>query len=171
MMPTMSRPDDRRGNRPQPRPQPQPSGSGPGGPGRGRTATADPPPRPSPPPKQKKRGRTVRRVVLGLVALWVVFLIAVPFWAWGKLAKVDADPAGDRPADQPGTTYLLVGSDSRAGLSAEQRKKLGTGDAAGQRTDTIMLLHIGSGPNLLLSIPRDSLVPIPGHGTTKINAA
>jgi LCP family protein required for cell wall assembly len=34
-----------------------------------------------------------------------------------------------------------------------------------------MLLHTGSGPNLLLSIPRDSLVPIPGHGTTKINAA
>lgn len=34
-----------------------------------------------------------------------------------------------------------------------------------------MLLHTGSGPNLLMSIPRDSLVPIPGHGTTKINAA
>ena len=35
---------------------------------------------------------------------------------------------------------------------------------SGQRTDTIMLLHTGSGPNLLLSIPRDSLVEIPGHG-------
>ena len=34
-----------------------------------------------------------------------------------------------------------------------------------------MLLHTGSGPNLLMSIPRDSLVPIPGRGTTKINAA
>ena len=34
-----------------------------------------------------------------------------------------------------------------------------------------MLLHTGDGPNLLLSIPRDSLVTIPGHGTTKINAA
>ena len=42
---------------------------------------------------------------------------------------------------------------------------------SGQRTDTIMLLHTGSGPNVLLSVPRDSLVPIPGHGTTKINAA
>jgi LCP family protein required for cell wall assembly len=41
----------------------------------------------------------------------------------------------------------------------------------GQRTDTIMLLHTGDGPSLLLSIPRDSIVPIPGHGTTKINAA
>ena len=34
-----------------------------------------------------------------------------------------------------------------------------------------MLLHTGDGPNLLMSIPRDSLVEIPGHGTTKINAA
>ncbi len=65
----------------------------------------------------------------------------------------------------------MVGSDSRAGLTKEQRKELGTGNAAGQRTDTIMLLHTGSGPNLLMSIPRDSLVEIPGHGTTKINAA
>ena len=61
-----------------------------------------------------------------------------------------------RPDDQPGTTYLLVGSDSRAGLSKEERKELGTGNAAGQRTDTIMLLHTGDGPNLLMSIPRDS---------------
>ena len=41
----------------------------------------------------------------------------------------------------------------------------------GKRTDTIMLLHTGSGPNMLLSIPRDSLVDIPGQGTTKINSA
>jgi LCP family protein required for cell wall assembly len=65
----------------------------------------------------------------------------------------------------------MVGSDSRAGLSAEERKKLGTGNASGQRTDTIMLLHTGDGPNLLMSIPRDSLVEVPGYGTTKINAA
>ena len=65
----------------------------------------------------------------------------------------------------------MVGSDSRAGLSEEERKELSTGGAGGGRTDTIMLLHTGSGPNLLMSIPRDSLVEIPGHGTGKINAA
>jgi LCP family protein required for cell wall assembly len=65
----------------------------------------------------------------------------------------------------------MVGSDSRANLSPEERKQLHTGNASGQRTDTIMLLHTGDGPNLLMSIPRDSLVDIPGHGTTKINAA
>jgi LCP family protein required for cell wall assembly len=106
-----------------------------------------------------------------VVVLWVVFLVAVPLVAWQQVAKVDATPDGDRPADQKGTTYLLVGSDSRKGLTAEQKRRLGTGSAAGQRTDTIMVLHTGSGPNLLMSVPRDSLVPIPGHGTTKINSA
>jgi LCP family protein required for cell wall assembly len=113
----------------------------------------------------------VGRWIFALLALWLVFLLAVPFFAWSKVEKVAFEPAGARPDDQPGTTYLLVGSDSRAGLSEAERKDLGTGDAAGQRTDTIMLLHTGSGPNLLMSIPRDSLVEVPGHGTTKINAA
>ncbi|RLV49916.1 LytR family transcriptional regulator [Nocardioides mangrovicus] len=135
-----------------------------------------PAPAPAPEPtgttkRPRSRARIVRRVVLLVVLLYVVFLIVVPVQAWGRLKKVDAEPAGDRPAEQPGTTYLLVGSDSRRGLSAEERKKLGTGDAAGQRTDTIMMLHVGSGPSTLISIPRDSLVPIPGHGTTKVNAA
>lgn len=112
----------------------------------------------------------LRWVVLVLV-LWLAFLVAVPIWAWTQVTKVDADPGGDRPAAQPGTTYLLVGSDSRQGLTAQQRKELGTGKAAGGRTDTIMLVHTGSGPTVLLSIPRDSLVEVPGHGTTKINAA
>ncbi len=65
----------------------------------------------------------------------------------------------------------MVGSDSRGDLTAEERKELGTGNASGNRTDTIMMLHTGDGPNLLMSIPRDSLVEVPGYGTTKINAA
>jgi len=93
-----------------------------------------------------------------LLVAWIVYLVAVPVWAWLSVDKVDAEPAGERPADQPGTTYVVVGSDARAGL-------------AGRRTDTIMLLHVGSGPDLLMSIPRDSLVEVPDHGTTKINAA
>jgi LCP family protein required for cell wall assembly len=106
-----------------------------------------------------------------VLLLWLVFLVAVPLWAWSKIEKVDAEPDGDRPGRQPGHTYLLVGSDSREGLTKEQRQKFGTGTAEGRRTDTIMMLHTGSGPNLLLSIPRDSIVDVPGHGTTKVNAA
>ncbi len=136
-----------------------------------------PPPPGAPPPRTQGGFRMPRprfrplRWVLLLLALWLVFLAVVPFFALRKVSTVDAFPDGKRPAEQDGTTYLIVGSDSREGLSKEQRKKLGTGDAGGQRTDTIMLLHTGSGPNVLTSIPRDSLVPIPDHGTSKINAA
>ncbi len=121
------------------------------------------------PPKKRRLGRW--GIVKVVLLVWLVFLIAVPIWAWTKITKVDADPGGDRPTDQDGTTYLLVGSDSRGGLTKKERRELGTGNASGQRTDTIMLLHIGSGPNLLMSIPRDSLVEVPGYGVTKINAA
>jgi len=136
-----------------------------------------PPPPGSTPPRRgggfrmpRPRFRPVRWILL-LLALWLVFLAVTPFVALRKVSTVDAFPDGDRPAEQDGTTYLIVGSDSREGLSKEQRRRLGTGDAGGQRTDTIMVLHTGSGPNLLMSIPRDSLVEIPGHGTSKINAS
>jgi LCP family protein required for cell wall assembly len=143
-----------------------------------RPATTPPPPRT--PGRQdggttgrpRRKGR-VRRIVLLLLVVWLAFLVAVPLWAWSTIPKVDIAPTGARPAEQPGTTYLLVGSDSRRGLSKAENRRLGTGGVGdvGQRTDTIMLLHTGSGPSLLLSIPRDSIVQIPGHGTTKINAA
>jgi LCP family protein required for cell wall assembly len=171
------RPDETRVMPTQPRPSGSPVPPPPAtAPGRSSTPPVPPPLAPTPgraaPPPRRRRGfRFWLRIVLVLLLLWVVYLVAVPLWAWSKVDKVDFEPSGSRPDDQPGTTYLMVGSDSRAGLSKEERKKLGTGNAAGQRTDTIMLLHTGAGPNLLMSIPRDSLVEIPGHGTTKINAA
>jgi LCP family protein required for cell wall assembly len=120
------------------------------------------------------RAKKVRwgRIVAALLALWLLFLIAVPVYAWSRIDRVDAEPDGDRPADQGGTTYLLVGSDSREDLDEEQRQELFTGEGiAGSRTDTILLLHVGDGQPLLLSIPRDSPVDIPGHGSGKINSA
>ena len=126
-------------------------------------------------PRDVEKPRSRRRFRLGwlklVLVLWVVFLVAVPLLAWSKIAKVDATPSGSRPGSQPGTTYLLVGSDSREGLTRKQERDFGTGKGSGRRTDTIMLLHTGAGPNLLMSIPRDSLVDVPGHGTTKINSA
>ena len=158
MLPKMSRPERRDSPREMPRDP---------GPRR-------PTPEPAPVREQgRRRRRPVLKIVLVLLVAWLVFLIAVPLWAWTRIEKVDAEPSGARPDDQPGTTYLLVGSDSRKGLSKKENKRLGTGGVGdvGQRTDTIMLLHTGDGPSMLLSIPRDSIVPVPGHGTTKINAA
>ena len=138
-----------------------------------RAVRPTPPPLAPPPGQGSSRGgfRFRFRYVLLVLLLWLVYLVLVPLVAWNQVVKIDAMPEGERPGDQPGTTYLMVGSDSRADLSAEERQELNTGGAAGQRADTIMVLHTGSGPNLLMSIPRDSLVAIPGRGTSKINAA
>jgi len=125
-------------------------------------------------PTRRKRRFGIGRLIGLLVLLFLLVLISVPLYAWGKIDKVDAMPTGKRPADTPGTTYLLVGSDSREGLTAEEKKRLGTGSReVGQRTDTIMLMHVpaSGGPTALISLPRDSYVPIPGHGRNKINAA
>jgi LCP family protein required for cell wall assembly len=161
------RPDETRVMPAQPRTS---SGDGrpPGGPTRGSTTTA-PPPR----PKRERRLPRFRFGILKLLVLvWLVFMLAVPLWAWSKVDKIDAMPGDDgRPDEQGGNTYLIVGSDSRDDLTEEERRELGTGGEVGQRTDTIMLLHTGDGPNLLMSIPRDSIVDIPGRGTTKVNAA
>lgn len=125
------------------------------------------------PPRAGRKRHRLRKTVGILALVWLLFLIAIPVMAWGSIAKVDATPATARPGDQLGTNYLLVGSDSRRGLTKEQQQELSTGgDSGGNgRTDTIMILHVGRGPTLLMSIPRDSLVPIKGYGTTKINAA
>jgi len=106
---------------------------------------------------------------------WLAFMIWVPFHAWGGIDRVDASPDGTRPAESKGYDYVLVGSDSREGLTAEQQKQLHTGSAAigGKRTDSIILVHVpsGDGKPALISLPRDSYVPIPGHSRNKINAA
>lgn len=171
MVPTQGRPAERPDETQVMPAQPQGARSSGRPPGSGdvRTPKAAPPPRPA-------RSRRLPRFRFGflklLLLLWLVFMIAVPFWAWSKVEKVDAMPGGDRPGEQPGNTYLIVGSDSRDDLTEEERKDLGTGGEVGQRTDTIMLLHTGDGPTMLMSIPRDSIVSIPGYGEgNKVNAA
>ena len=71
-----------------------------------------------------------------------------------------------------GTNWLITGSDSRAGLSRAEIDALHVGfDEGTLNSDSIMLLHMGSGRPVLISIPRDSYVDIPGHGFNKMNAA
>ena len=117
---------------------------------------------------------TARRIVafLALAGLvWGVATAAAVSATWSAVGRVDAEPAVGHIADTAGRNVLMVGSDGRANLSAAERKKLGTGFAEGARTDSIMILHTGSGDPTLVSIPRDSYVEIPGHGMNKINAA
>ncbi|PPK97717.1 LCP family protein required for cell wall assembly [Kineococcus xinjiangensis] len=121
--------------------------------------------------RRRRRPRPGRLLLL-LAVLLVAYPVALGATAWAKVTEVSALPAAS-PADTPGTTFLVVGSDSRAGLDEAQRQELSTGNDEGHRTDTIMLLHVpdSGGPTALISIPRDSYVPIPGHGRNKINSS
>ncbi|MBD9702517.1 LCP family protein [Streptomyces sp. ID01-12c] len=106
-----------------------------------------------------------RRIKVTAITVTVVLLattIGTYFWADSKLNReVDLSKVIDRPGEGEGTNYLIVGSDSRAGLSDEQKKELHTGSAEGKRTDSMMILHTGSNGPTLISLPRDSNVEIP----------
>ncbi len=128
----------------------------------------------APPPRSRRRPKKhpLRRTLLLLVLAWVLFMVATPAFALLRGTVVETTPAGERPAEQPGRTILLVGSDAREDMTAEERSRLGTGSTEGRRTDTMLLLYVPpSGNSALVSLPRDSLVSVPGHGRNKLNAA
>jgi LCP family protein required for cell wall assembly len=85
------------------------------------------------------------------------------------------DPKVVGPCVNDVCNYLLLGSDSRAGLSQAQQGQFGTDQDIGgsNRADTIMLVH--TDPKLqkaiILSFPRDLYVQVPGMGMSKINGA
>jgi LCP family protein required for cell wall assembly len=119
------------------------------------------------------------RRILGILALVVVVVLLAAtglyFYLNSQLHRVNAlvDYPG-RPAASAGQNWLITGSDSRQGLTGKQERQLATGRGiGGHRSDTVMLLHIPSngGPSVLVSLPRDSYLPIPGFGSNKLNAA
>ncbi len=123
------------------------------------------------PRKRRWRPRLRLGLIPLLLLLFVAYLVVVPLYHWTQIDKVDAEPSGKRPDDQPGTNYLIVGSDKADDLSDEQRKALETGPRGGTNTDTIIVLHTGSGGRTMMSIPRDTLAEVPGSGTQMINSA
>ncbi len=121
-----------------------------------------------------------RRISAGRVARWI--LLAVVAWVAVSfvLFCVSAQFVQDRVPDGARTqldragfpltspqTILVLGSDQRP----KGTKEGGASTSGPSRSDSIMLLRVGGGHSAKLSIPRDTTVPIPGHGTDKINAA
>ena len=138
-----------------------------------------PPPRPRKPRPRRKRawGQLISLSLVIVVLLVSAGILGGTLWMETALHRqpVLTDYPG-RPASGRGTNWLLVGSDSRQGLTVEQQQALATGgDTGNGRTDTMLLVHVpvfGSRtPTTMVSIPRDSYVPIPGYGRDKINAA
>lgn len=98
-------------------------------------------------------------LLLAVVLAWPIGLL---IWANGKIAHTSALSGAP---DTPGNTYLLVGSDSRADGAVLD-------DTAGQRADSILVLHVAeNGQAALISLPRDTYVDIAGYGGNKLNAS
>jgi LCP family protein required for cell wall assembly len=140
------------------------------------TATPEAPPgappgAPTYPPPREPREPWWRRItwkralvgVLGFIVFWlalslVLFMVSAGQEA-GKVSdgtKAALDDSGNMLTSP--NNVLVLGSDRRPG---EERG----------RADTIMLMRYGGGKAARLSIPRDTLVNIPGTGPSKINAA
>src|SRR5579863_5432801 len=117
-----------------------------------------------------RRGRRIALIIGTVVVVLIAGTVGTYFWLNGKLNKTVTLPA--TALTSAGTNWLITGSDSRAGLSRTERDALHVGSDSGTlNSDSIMLLHLGSGRPVLISIPRDSYVDIPGHGYNKMNAA
>jgi LCP family protein required for cell wall assembly len=104
----------------------------------------------------------------GWIALSVVlFLISAQIESGKVSGEVDAYLSGGVPLTSA-NTILVLGSDARVEGQAEPGAQT---IGAPSRSDSILLLRTGGGANARLSIPRDTIVEIPGHGRNKINAA
>jgi len=160
----MTEPDDGNGPAPDERrlpPELDPRGPRPGAPAK-------------PPARKSTKTRRKRILMWGAaIVAGVVLVTSVTSWAFlqhllNSITRTDVfGGLTDRPSGgvQGDLNILLVGSDSRAGLTAAQKQELHVGHDVGQRSDTMILLHIprGGGRAVLISLPRDSLVTIPRH--------
>jgi LCP family protein required for cell wall assembly len=122
------------------------------------------------PAPRVRRGVYWRRRLTGVLVVLLALVVAFAAYVDVSLNRAEALPS-DSTTSSDGTNWLIVGSDSRDGLSAAEQKDLATGGDVGQRTDTIMLVHSGSSGPVLVSIPRDSYVSIAGHSRNKLNSA
>jgi LCP family protein required for cell wall assembly len=133
-------------------------------------------------PGRGRRGITPWRVVRWVVALLIAWvLLSVVLFFVSAQSRTGSLPAGAKSQLAGGSTMLvspetilIIGLDNRpisgagskeGGLTASQRLERYA------NTDTIMLWRVGGGVSRRLSIPRDTLVNIPGCGEQKINAA
>lgn len=136
-----------------------------------------------------RRRRPARRAALRWTAIGIgsvavlVLVVALGLWwyASSKIDEIDVPALDDGPTlDEVSAAgeivdtlnVLVVGNDTREGLTEEQLQALGTTDDGGQLTDTIMLVQISPQREqaVVVSFPRDLRVTYPGEGNVKINS-
>jgi len=113
-------------------------------------------------------------VAVGLLTLFVVgggYGVWLYYETQGDIQ--DEVEGVDRAEEAQPFNALLVGSDSREGLTEQEQLDLGARAVGGERADTLILAHIDPANDhvIMVQFPRDLWVPIPGMGENKINAA
>jgi LCP family protein required for cell wall assembly len=130
----------------------------------------------------RRRGITPWRVVrwvLAVIVGWVLLSVVLFFVSAER--RTGSLPAGAKSQLAGGST-MLFSPETVLILGLDNRPTSGAGSKEGgltaaqtvekdANTDTIMLWRIGGGVSRRLSIPRDTLVDVPGCGEQKINAA
>lgn len=128
------------------------------------------------PRRPGRRRRVSRRRIAAWVAIVLVGWLVLSGLLFLLSAQIQAGKVGDGTkaaldhAGYPLTSVnniLVLGSDARPKGSKEP----GADPGGPSRSDTIMLLRVGGGHSGRLSIARDTMVDIPGHGVGKINSA
>jgi LCP family protein required for cell wall assembly len=109
----------------------------------------------------------------GAIVAWL--LLSIVLFLISAQIQGGSIPSSAQAALTPGPN-MLTGTDTILVLGTDQRptgsKEPGANtNDKGSRSDTIMLWRVGGGVSRRLSIPRDTVAPIPGYGSTKINAA
>lgn len=122
--------------------------------------------------KSKRALRIITSLSVGVVVIASLSWIGLGQLS-GNIARINVfSGLENRPEKtSKALNYLLVGSDTREGLTKEELKALRVGStktAAGGRSDTMLLVHISKARDkaYLVSLPRDSLVTIPLHLST-----
>ncbi|MEO3876678.1 LCP family protein [Nonomuraea sp. B12E4] len=127
------------------------------------------PSRPRRPLKSAKARR--RNVILaGLMSTGILVTTGV---VWATPRQIGTVDAGVTAPSHGAENILLVGIDKRDDLTRQQQNRLKLGREAGQRTDTMMVIHLSEDHRrvTVVSLPRDTWTAIPGRGDHKINSA
>jgi LCP family protein required for cell wall assembly len=137
--------------------------------------------------RDKGRFRWLRRKWVWFVAGFLVLVGIAGGYAWWYYSslkrdtQVDIPPVTEPEDDERPFNALLVGSDSRAGLTEQEQQDLGADDIdpetgepiVGGRADTLIFAHVDPGADrvTMVQFPRDFYVPYANGGKGKINSA
>jgi LCP family protein required for cell wall assembly len=133
---------------------------------------------PSPYDRTRPHRSPLRRAATWVAGVTAALVLLVSAVGWGLLhygeGRIDRVDVFGGLADRPERTtddavnYLLVGSDTREGVSEEDLRRFTAGSASsapGRRSDTMIIAHVSKKRDkaVLISLPRDSYVEVPAH--------